>query len=88
MSSSRATFGALRQDLLASAIAQKHGALRPANVRALLSTLEKLSESETKWSIGTVCSGTDMPVHALRKLIAFWSAEYGIPINVRHAFSC
>ena len=38
--------------------------------------------------MGTVCSGTDMPVFVLRRLCAYWLSSHGLEIQIRHAFAC
>ena len=39
-------------------------------------------------TIGTVCSGTDMPVHVLKKLHDIWMVLFGMSVKFIHIFSC
>ncbi len=42
----------------------------------------------TPLTLGTVCSGTDMPSYILNKICDQWFNRYGIRVQVHHVFSC
>ena len=73
-------------------IQELHGRLRGRQLSTLLGNLESLQDfihaSGGPLTVGTVCSGTDMPVFVLRRLCAYWLSSHGLEIQIRHAFAC
>jgi site-specific DNA-cytosine methylase len=39
-------------------------------------------------TVGTACSGTDVVVLVLKRLIDFWNTQFGCSLTLRHLFSC
>ena len=52
----------------------------------LVTSLEKASHRDI--TIGTLCSGTDMPVYQLNKLCDYWESSHGVRPRLVHVFSC
>ena len=67
-------------------IAVMHNRLKASHTRNLLAHLEAIETKEV--TIGTVCSGTDMPTYVMSKLCKHWEQTFGIQFQWSHVFSC
>ena len=66
-----------------------HTKLRAVQTRQLIGNLEGLASTFPEGlAVGTVCSGTDMPVFILNLLKTFWKESYGVNLKIRHRFAC
>ena len=63
-------------------LTHNHQTLRAAQLRSLLCSLERIAKQERVIVIGTVCSGTDMPLYILGKLAKYWCDRFGITIRL------
>jgi site-specific DNA-cytosine methylase len=64
-----------------------HKRLSATVVNALTSNLRLLAKCKHN-CFGTLSSGSDVFAVVIRDLAAFWSAEYGITIEIKQAFAC
>ena len=63
------------------------GARQVMNVRAGLAKLISFLKGRPL-KIGTGCSGTDMPLICMDRLVAFWKDTFGLTLDIEHTFSC
>ena len=73
-------------DVLQVTLNTIHRRMRAKQIRRFIGNLDVWGRSAV--TIGTVCSGSDMPVYILNKLKAHWESEYGKSIQIHHIFSC
>ena len=73
-------------DMVDAVIAALHRKLRAKPLRELLANLASLTSRPL--TVGTVCSGTDMPMYQLRRLHDAWQILYELEVNFLHIFSC
>ncbi|CAK0879848.1 unnamed protein product, partial [Prorocentrum cordatum] len=73
-------------DTLFDVIVQVHARMGAKQAVSLVESLERLSAEGI--TVGTVCSGSDMPLCVPQKLCDFWEANFNIRPAIAHAFSC
>ena len=76
-----------KSDFLNMAMATFHQRLRATPMRALIQNLQNMV-SNGPVTVGTVCSGTDMPTYVFRRMRDLWMCLFGGAPTFQHIFSC
>ena len=78
----------LQQDILGMIIIAQFSGLSPARQVSLRDHLESFhAASGGRIRVATGCSGSDLIIHVIEELCAFWKTQFGISFSVVHEFS-
>ena len=75
--------------MLQTIIEKQHSKYSPAQISQLRTSLLRMHDAfQGRFMVATGCSGTDLLILVVQKLLRFWHVKFGIDFELQHLWSC